>query len=278
MPGGPDARIAHVLDGVSRAEAARLCGMDRQALRDGVARFNAEGLGGLVDRPRPGREPRLSEGEQAALAGLILRGPDPERSGLSSWTLADLCHEIEASWGKRSHPGKRITLWFQDEARVGQKGRTCHRWWLKGQRPPGLYDRRFTWMYMFAAIQPATGESTTLVLAEVSTEAMSLFLERFSAERRADEHAVMVLDQAGWHGARALRIPGNVTLVPLPPCAPELDPVERVWLHLRERFLSHRLLDDHDAIVDACCAAWDRLTPERLRFLCSYPYIQQVNC
>ena len=96
--------IAHVLDGVSRAEAARLCGMDRQALRDAVVRFNAEGLGGLVDRPRPGREPRLSEGEQAALAGLILRGPRPEQSGLSSWTLADLCQEVEASWGKRFHP------------------------------------------------------------------------------------------------------------------------------------------------------------------------------
>ena len=96
--------IAHVLDGVSRAEAARLCGMDRQALRDAVVRFNAEGLGGLVDRRRPGREPRLSEGEQAALAGLILRGPRPEQSGLSSWTLADLCQEVEANWGKRFHP------------------------------------------------------------------------------------------------------------------------------------------------------------------------------
>ena len=70
--------------------------------------------------------------------------------------------------------------------------------------------------------------------------------------------------------------PGNVTLVPLPPYAPELNPVERVWLYLRERFLSHRLLDD--AIVDACCAAWNRLTPKRLRSLCSYPYLQQVNC
>ncbi len=95
--------IAHVLDGVSRAKAARLCGMDRQALRDAVVRFNAEGMGGLVDRPQPGREPRLSEGEQAALAGLILRSPRPEQSGLSSWTLADLCQEVEANWGKRFH-------------------------------------------------------------------------------------------------------------------------------------------------------------------------------
>ncbi len=116
------------------------------------------------------------------------------------------------------------------------------------------------------------------MLPEVSTEAMSLFLERFSAERRADEHAVMVLDQAGWHGARALRIPGNVTLAPLPLYAPELNPVERVWLYLRKRFLLHRLLDDSGAIVDPCCAAWNRLMPERLRSLCNYQYTQQVNC
>ena len=96
--------IAHALDGMSRADAARLCGMDRQALRDAVVRYNAEGAGGLADRPPPGRRPRLTEGEQAALAALIFRGPDPERSGLSSWTLADLCRETEAYWGKRFHP------------------------------------------------------------------------------------------------------------------------------------------------------------------------------
>ena len=150
---------------------------------------------------------------------------------------------------------------------MGQKGRTCHRWWLKGGRPPGLCDRRFTWTTLFAAVEPATGTSTTLVLPEVSTEAMSVFLDRFAAERAPDEHAVLVLDQAGWHGARTLRVPDTVTLVPLPPYAPELNPVERVWLHLRKRFLSHRLLDDDNAIVDARCAAWNRITPERLRSL-----------
>lgn len=111
----------------------------------------------------------------------------------------------------------------------------------------------------------------------VSTEAMSVFLEHFAKGLASDEHAVMVLDQAGWHGARSLRIPDNVSLVPLPPYAPELNPVERVWLYLRERFLSHRLLGGYDAIVDACCSAWNRLTSERLRSLCNYPYIQQVN-
>jgi transposase len=140
-----------------------------------------------------------------------------------------------------------------------------------------LCDKRFEWAYLFAAVRPATGEDFALALPAVSTAAMSLFLEGFAAQRAADEHAVMVLDQAGWHGASALRIPDNVTLVPLPPYAPELNPVERVWLYLRERFLSHRLLDDYHAILEACCRAWRQLTPERLRSLCSYPYIQRVT-
>ena len=96
--------IANALEGMSRAEAARLAGMERQALRDAVVRYNAEGLAGLRDRPKPGRPERLSEAEQAALAAHVFRGPDPERDGVSAWTRADLCHWLEARFGKTFHP------------------------------------------------------------------------------------------------------------------------------------------------------------------------------
>jgi transposase len=88
----------------------------------------------------------------------------------------------------------------------------------------------------------------------------------------------MVLDGAGWHGAKALAVPPNVTLVPLPPYSPQLNPMERVWLYLRERFLSLRVLEGYDAIVDACCAAWNTIAEDanRIRSLCLYPYIQKV--
>ena len=113
----------------------------------------------------------------------------------------------------------------------------------------------------------------------VNTEAMQEFLDRFAAAIADDEHVAMVLDQAGWHGAGALRIPDSITLVPLPPYSPELNPVERLWLHLKERFLSHRLLADYDAIADAACNAWNRLCAEagRIASLCSYPWIPQVK-
>ena len=96
--------IANALEGMGRAEAARLAGMERQALRDAVVRYNAEGLAGLHDRPKPGRPQRLGEAEQAALAARVFRGPDPERDGVAAWTRADLCGWLEARLGKPFHP------------------------------------------------------------------------------------------------------------------------------------------------------------------------------
>src|ERR671913_196467 len=96
--------IANALEGMSRAEAARLAGMERQALRDAVVRYNAEGLAGLHDRPKPGRPERLSEAEQAALAARVFRGPDPERDGVAAWTRADLGGWLAARLGRPFHP------------------------------------------------------------------------------------------------------------------------------------------------------------------------------
>ena len=84
---------------MSRDRAAKQAGMDRQTLRDWVIRFNAEGVEGLGDRPRRGRPPFLSEGQMAAFKALVLRGPDPERDGLSSWTAKDLCRLVEKRFG-----------------------------------------------------------------------------------------------------------------------------------------------------------------------------------
>ena len=178
-----------------------------------------------------------------------------------------------------AHPDKHVALWIMDEARVGQKGRTCHRWWVRGQRPPGLADKRFASAYLSAAVRPATGEDFTLVLPRVSTAAMTRFLADFAQTLRKDAHAVLVLDQAGWHRAKALKVPASITLVSLPACSPDLNPVERVWLYLRERSLSHRLLADYEAVVEACCRAWNALTAEtgRLRSLAAYPYLEQIR-
>jgi transposase len=96
--------IAGALEGLLRAEAARLAGMERQALRDAVVRYNAEGLVGRYSRPSPGRRPHLDEEQRAALRQLVLDGPEVEATGLSAWTLAELCREVEERWGVAYHP------------------------------------------------------------------------------------------------------------------------------------------------------------------------------
>jgi transposase len=88
---------------------------------------------------------------------------------------------------------------------------------------------------------------------------MQVFLDRFAETVPDTDHIALFLDRAGWHGANDLKVPACITLVPLPAYSPELNPVERIWEHLKERYLSHRLLDDYDAIVDAAEAAWKKL-------------------
>ena len=115
------------------------------------------------------------------------------------------------------------------------------------------------------------------MLPTVNATAMQVFLDHVAACRPPDAHLV-VLDGAGWHVARDLRVPESITLVFLPPYSPELNPVERLWLYRRERFLSLRLLPSAEAVIDACCDAWMRLVadPERIRSLCAYPWIKKV--
>lgn len=176
-----------------------------------------------------------------------------------------------------THPGKQITVWFQDEARVGQKGRVTRRWYEKGKRPPGRRDNRFTFAYLFAAVRVGTDDAFAWVMPSANKLTMQHFLDDFSTTLAPDEHAVMVLDQAGWHDTRALEVPANVTLVPLPPYSPELNPLECVILYLKARFLSHRLLDDYDAIKDATSQAWLNLTRQagRLTSLTAFPWIME---
>ena len=95
----------------------------------------------------------------------------------------------------------------------------------------------------------------------------------------ADTHAVVLMDRAGWHIAKDLAVPANLTPLFLPPYSPELNASERVWLHLRERFLSHRLWASYDDILDACCTAWNALLAEtgRIRSRCALDWAATVN-
>ena len=163
-----------------------------------------------------------------------------------------------------------------DEARIGQKGRLTHVWYQKGVRPRGLHQQGFASAHLFGAVCPERDAGVALAMPEVSTAAMGLFLAELSRSLPAGTHAALVLDGAGWHVSPDLEVPANLTLIRLPPYSPELNPVERVWEHLRDRWLSHRVLaGGYEAVRDAACAAWNALLaePGRLRSLTSFPWL-----
>jgi len=153
--------------------------------------------------------------------------------------------------------GKPVEIWFQDEARVGQQGTLTRLWARRGSRPPAPRDRRYEWAYLFGAVCPARARGAALVLPAVNTEAMNLHLVEIGRAVAPGAHAVVVLDGAGWHGAKALDPPDNISLLTLPPYSPELNPAENIWQYLRQNFLANRVFDDYQAILDACCDAWN---------------------
>src|SRR5215212_11518524 len=87
------------------------------------------------------------------------------------------------------HPGERLQLWCQDEARIGQKGRTTRVWYERGVRPPGFVDQRYKSLYLFAACRPGTGEAFALALPRADVGTMGVFLKHFSRQLAPDVRA-----------------------------------------------------------------------------------------
>jgi transposase len=88
---------------------------------------------------------------------------------------------------------------------------------------------------------------------------MQLHLDEIATQVTSGAHAVVMLDQAGWHMSGKLNVPDNMTLLPLPPRAPELNPVENVWQFLRDNWLSNRVFKSYDDILAHSCQAWNNL-------------------
>lgn len=150
--------------------------------------------------------------------------------------------------------------------RLGQKNGLVRQWARTGTRPRQPKDQRYQSAYLFGAICPARGTGAALVLPRADTEAMQLHLEEISAAVAPGAHAALLMDRAGWHIAGELAMPDNITPILLPPRSPELNPTENVWQYLRQTYLSNRVFETYDAILDAACEAWSRLvqTPDRI--------------
>ncbi len=132
-------------------------------------------------------------------------------------------------------------------------------WARRGTRPRQPAAQRYESAYLFGAICPARGTGAALALPFADTNAMQLHLDEIARTVARGAHAVLLLDRAGWHTTRALTVPKNITMILLPSRAPELNPVENIWQYLRQNWLSNRVFDTYEDIVDAACEAWRNL-------------------
>ena len=155
---------------------------------------------------------------------------------------------------------KPVEIWFQDEARIGQKNGLVRQWARRGTRPRQPADQRYESAYLFGAICPARGVGAALAMPLADTAAMQAHLDEISRTVARGAHAILLLDRAGWHTTDKLRVPKNITLILLPSRSPELNPVENVWQYLRANWLSNRVFEAYPDIIKAACDAWVRLT------------------
>jgi hypothetical protein len=110
-----------------------------------------------------------------------------------------------------------VEIWFQDEMRLGQKNPRTRRWARRGTRPRALADLRTKSAYLFGAICPKRGAGAAVVMPRADTQAMQHHLDEIARTLAPKAHAILVLDQAGWHTTEKLRLPENLSLLPLPP-------------------------------------------------------------
>jgi hypothetical protein len=167
---------------------------------------------------------------------------------------------------------------------VAHDARTAGGLPLPGQRPAAcfsadLLQESIVARLTFGAICPQRSVGAAIVIPEVYVEAMNQHLAEISRRVRVGAIALLVLDGAGWHSSPRLNVPANIVLLPLPPYSPELNPMENVWEFLRGNFLSHCVWDGYEAIIEACCDAWNKLMrmPENIASLTRRPWAKAVT-
>jgi hypothetical protein len=166
----------------------------------------------------------------------------------------------------------------EDEGRFGRVSMPRRAWAPPGVRPCAPYQIVREYTHVYAAVAPAEGKMTSLLLPSADTEMMSLFLEHVS-KTFAKYFIVMQVDRASWHHAKDLTIPTNIRLIAQPAYSPELNPVEHVWEEVREKHLPNLALASLDEVMDKVCDGLNQLEadPERLRSMTNFPHFRSSS-
>lgn len=151
-------------------------------------------------------------------------------------------------------------IYYQDETRYGQKTITSGIWAPKGIRPEYKNQNGFLNNWIYGAINIESGKKYGLVLPALNSENMQIFLNSFSKSIKRNEHIFMILDGSRAHNNTKIKVPTNITLHFLPPYSPQLNPIERIWAFIKRNYLSFKLYDKIDDIIQSGSEAWNNLT------------------
>lgn len=167
-----------------------------------------------------------------------------------------------------AHCSKPVVVFFEDEARFGRISREMFCWVRKDMVPTVARQMIREYIYAYSALSPQTGDCFSMISPCCNSEAMNCFLEQLTACYQ-DYRIIMILDKAGWHISKTLRLPDNVMFMHLPPYSPELNPVELLWREIRARHFHNRIFDSLDDVENSLEHALARChsNPDEIRNL-----------
>lgn len=182
-----------------------------------------------------------------------------------------MARRLEAIAAFSEHP---VRLFFQDEARIGLHLPRYRRLTAKGVSPVQPFDPLYEYYWLYGAVEPATGESHFWEMPALDSTCVSVYLAKL-AEAYPDSLNIVAWDNAPGHVAKAVRVPENVVLLPLPSYSPELNPVERLWLHVRQQIdvFDEAVRTTLGGLREHVAEIVRSLTVEQLRSVTGYDYI-----
>lgn len=161
---------------------------------------------------------------------------------------------------------------FEDEARFGNNTKLGYGWFKKGERPRVKIKIGYLSFYVYTAISIKTGENLSIKFPSVGTEYMNAFLENLS-ENYFGKKIALIVDGAGWHKSKNLKIPENIDAFLLPPYSPELNPVERFWEHVKQNVLRNRLFESLAELEQAVSTFIGSLQNSAIAQICNANYL-----
>lgn len=167
---------------------------------------------------------------------------------------------------------KHTRIFFFDESRFGTHSKMGHGWFQTGSRSHVKMKLGYQNFYLYSSVDINDGSNFSLILPNVNTENMNIFLQEMSKEYSKDT-AILIMDRAGWHKSKELKIPQNIKIIHIPPYSPELNPVERLWLYIKSNILRNKIYETLDDLQMTLCDFIKSLSSEVVKQICQTNYM-----